>query len=102
MNNSTPANYSRRKESRYTPIKDNSKGVIESFTKVWSAPEDFESQVPYYAALIKIEGGKKIIAQVVDSDEIKIGSKVEACLRQLYSDGESGIITYGTKFKVIK
>lgn len=77
-------------------------GVIESFTVVYNAPKDFENQVPYILALIKLENGEKITSQIVDSDKIDIGMKVEPCLRRLYSDGEDGLICYGAKFRVVK
>ena len=77
-------------------------GVIESFSTIWNAPEGFERNVPYTLALIKLENDKKIFSEIVDSRDIKIGAKVEPCLRRVYSDGESGLLHYGTKFRIIK
>ena len=77
-------------------------GTIESFTKVYSAPSGFEKQAPYILALISLNNGKKITSQIVDYREVKIGDKVEPCLRRVYVDGRDGMIHYGTKFRVIK
>ena len=77
-------------------------GTIESFTIIYNAPQGFESRVPYALALIKLENGEKIVSQVVDSEKVEIGMKVESCLRKVYADGAAGIINYGAKFRVVK
>ena len=77
-------------------------GTIESFTRVYSAPLGFENQAPYILALVSLGNGKKITSQVVDCKEVRIGDKVEPCLRKVYVDGKDGLIHYGTKFRVIK
>lgn len=78
------------------------KGVIESFTIVHNAPKEFENQVPYILALILLDIGEKITSQIVDCKEVSIGMKVEPCLRKVYSDGDDGLIHYGTKFRPVK
>ncbi|MDP3765857.1 MAG: OB-fold domain-containing protein [Nanoarchaeota archaeon] len=77
-------------------------GTIESFTVVYNAPDGFEDKVPYVLALIKLENGEKIVSQIIDSDKIEIGMKVEPCLRKVYVNGDEGIISYGTKFRATK
>lgn len=77
-------------------------GVIESFTVVHSAPSGFEKYCPYILALINLSNGRRITSQVVDCKEVKIGDKVEPCLRKIYADASGGLIHYGTKFRVIK
>lgn len=77
-------------------------GAIESFTLVYNAPQGFEDEIPYVLALIKLENGEKIVSQIVDSEKVEIGMKVEPCLRKVYADGYDGLINYGTKFKVVK
>ena len=76
-------------------------GTIVSFSIVHNAPSGFEDNVPYAIALVALDDGSKIISQVVDSDRIEIGMKVELCLRKVYSDG-GGVISYGAKFRVMK
>jgi len=66
--------------------------------------ESFEKQVPYPVAIIKLEEGSQITAQIVDCniDEIKIGMKVESVFRRIQEDGYTGAIYYGYKFKPVK
>lgn len=97
-----PLSWRRSKEQcRLAGAIENITGVIDSFTVVHNAPKGFENQVPYILALISLSNGGKITSQIVDSKKVSIGTKVEPCLRRLYSDDE-GIIDYGTKFRVIK
>lgn len=96
--------YTRKKKENYGlagSIK-NVHGIIESFTAVYNAPSGFEKHVPYILALIALDNGEKVTAQVVDSKNIVIGMKVEPCLRKMYVDGDEGIIHYGTKFRLVK
>ena len=54
--------------------------------------------------IIKLNNDVNIVSQIVDSDleDIKIGANVKAVFRKILSDGDSGQIYYGYKFKVIK
>jgi hypothetical protein len=63
---------------------------------------NLEKHTPYTIAIIKLDEGPMLTAQVVDFDKIQIGMRVEACLRRMYCSGKSGIIHYGTKFRPIK
>lgn len=98
---SSPLNWRLSKE-RFKLARDNIKGVVESFTIVYNAPAGFEDHVPYILALIKLENGEKVTSQIVDSDKVEIGSKVEPCLRKIYTDEDYGLLHYGTKFRVTK
>ena len=54
---------------------------------------------PYVLAIVKLDEGPQITTQVVCSPEkAKIGMKVKSVFRRIVTDGESGIIHYGTKF----
>jgi hypothetical protein len=75
------------------------KGKIYSYSTIHYAPTGFEKQVPYEVAMIELDEGPKITAQLVDFDEIKIGMKVESCVRKIFVDGATGIIHYGIKFR---
>ena len=79
------------------------RGSIYSFTVVRDAPAGFEQFVPYPVALIKLEEGTIITAQLtdIDLDDIHIGMEVEMVTRKLKEDGENGIIVYGYKFRPI-
>jgi uncharacterized OB-fold protein len=76
------------------------KGKIVSFTQIHSGPEVFESKTPYCVAIIDLDEGARIEAQVMDCNyqALKIGMEVEAVFRKFYTSGEKGAIHYGTKF----
>src|SRR3990170_4062273 len=62
-----------------TPYAFSGKGEIYSYTIVYDAPKDFEGLAPYTVALIKLEEGPLITAQLTDVDNGKaeIGTPVE-------------------------
>ena len=78
------------------------KGEIYSFTRMVNAPAGFEEQAPYTVALIKLEEGPIVTAQLTDlgEQEVQIGMPVEMVTRKLRSDGdERGMLVYGYKFR---
>ncbi len=77
----------------------NGNGKIFAHSTVFYPPAGLEKQVPYTVAIIKLDEGPKMTAQVVEFDDLKVGMKVQSCVRELYSDGKSGIIHYGIKFR---
>ncbi len=94
--------YCRRKSmGKMKETKLSGKGEIVTYTIIHVGPENFEEQVPYPIAIIKLEEGPQITAQIVDCpiDEIKIGMKVESTFRKIQEDGYTGAIYYGYKFK---
>jgi hypothetical protein len=94
--------YCRRKSiGNMKEIKLAGKGEVVTYTIIHVGPEDFEEQTPYPIAIIKLEEGPQITAQIVDCplDEIKIGMKVESTFRKIQQDGHTGAIYYGYKFK---
>jgi uncharacterized protein len=80
------------------------RGEVYSFTTVQDAPEAFEEQTPYTLALIKLDEGPLVTAQLTDIDEpLQIGDRVEMVTRKLATEGRRGMIIYGYKFrKVLK
>jgi len=77
-------------------------GTVYSFTVVREAPQGFEEQSPYVLALIKLDEGAMITAQITDLDmgELpSIGDRVEMVTRKLTTEGERGMIVYGYKFR---
>ena len=94
--------YCRRKSlGKMEDIKLCGKGEIVTYTIIHVGPEAFEKQVPYPVAIIKLEEGPQITAQIVDCniDAVKIGMKVENAFRRIQEDGYTGAIYYGYKFK---
>ncbi len=75
-------------------------GTVESFTIVHDAPPAFARQRPYVLALIRLDEGPVLTAQIVDSvaSEIDIGKRVRSVFRKVREDGKGGIIQYGYKF----
>lgn len=82
-------------------LKLNGKGKIITYSIIHNSSEDFDKQTPYPIAIIKLDEGPKITAQIVDCkpEDIKIGMKVESTFRKIKQDGGVGAIYYGYKFK---
>ena len=76
-------------------------GEVFSYTTIYDAPAGFEHMAPYTVALIKLEEGPLVTAQLTDiaDDEVEIGMPVEMVTRKLRSEGEEGMIVYGYKFR---
>ena len=77
------------------------RGEVFSFTKMFNVPEGFKAQRPYTVALVKLEEGPMVTAQLTDvsEDEVRIGMPVEMVTRKLREEGEDGEIIYGYKFR---
>lgn len=77
-------------------------GEVYSFTTVQETPEGFDDQAPYMLALIKLDEGPLITAQLTDVDgEVAIGDRVEMVTRKLTTEGARGMIVYGYKFRKV-
>jgi len=97
--------YCRRKSiGKMKNIKLSGKGEVVTYTMIHDAPEQFEGQAPYPIAIIKLDEGPKLTAQIVDCDnkDVKIGMKVQSTFRKIQEDGWVGAIYYGYKFKPVK
>lgn len=77
-------------------------GKILTYTQLHEPLPGFETQAPFYLAIVELENGGRVLSQVVDSpdESVKIGAKVRATVRRVRVDGESGQILYGYKFVV--
>jgi uncharacterized OB-fold protein len=76
------------------------KGEVYSFTTVQDAPAGFEEQAPYMLAIIKLDEGPMVTAQLTDIDgPVEIGMRVEMVTRKLRDEGPQGMILYGYKFR---
>ena len=76
-------------------------GEVFSHSTVHNAPEGYEDQAPYTVALVKLEEGPLVTAQLTDvnNDEVKIGMPVEMVTRKIRTQGDEGLIIYGYKFR---
>src|SRR5215471_9521285 len=77
-------------------------GRIVTYTQLHEPLPGFEAQAPFYLAVIELQNGARVLAQVVDSpgESVKSGARVTATGRRVMVDGESGQIVYGYKFVV--
>ena len=94
--------YCRRKSmGKMKDLKFSGKGTVVTYTIIHDAPENFEGQAPYPIAIIQLDEGPKLTAQIVDCklEDVKIGMKVKSTFRKIQEDGYIGAIYYGYKFK---
>ena len=78
------------------------RGEVYSHTTVNDPPEGYEEQSPYAIAMIRLEEGPLVTAQLTDLGPygVEIGTPVEMVTRKLRSDGdERGMLVYGYKFR---
>jgi len=76
-------------------------GEVYSHTTVHTRPEGYEEMSPYTVALVKLEEGPLLTAQLTDvaNEEVEIGMPVEMVTRKLHTQGEEGLVVYGYKFR---
>jgi uncharacterized OB-fold protein len=77
------------------------RGEVFSFTTVLDPPAGYEENAPYTVALIRLEEGPMVTAQLTDLGDqpVEIGMPVEMVTRKLREDGERGMLVYGYKFR---
>ena len=78
------------------------KGEVYSHTTVHEAPTGFEDATPYTVAMIKLDEGPLVTAQLTDLEDkhVEIGMPVEMVTRKLRSaSDERGMLIYGYKFR---
>ncbi|MEX1246876.1 MAG: Zn-ribbon domain-containing OB-fold protein [Anaerolineales bacterium] len=78
------------------------KGEVYSYTTVYEAPEGYAEQAPYTLAMVKLDEGPLVTAQLTDLGKQKaaIGMPVEMVTRLLRSaTDERGMLIYGYKFR---
>jgi uncharacterized OB-fold protein len=78
------------------------RGEIVSYTTLQEVPEGFEENAPYVLALVRLDEGPMITAQITDLDgTLATGDKVEMVTRKLTTEGKRGMIVYGYKFRKV-
>ncbi|NCP15983.1 Zn-ribbon domain-containing OB-fold protein [bacterium] len=80
------------------------KGEIYSYTTIYEAPAGYDENAPYTVALVKLNEGPLVTAQLTDLGDqpIQIGMPVEMVTRKLRQDGdERGMLVYGYKFRPV-
>jgi uncharacterized OB-fold protein len=87
-----------------TPYTFSGRGEIYSYTTITDAPAGYEQAAPYTVALVKLEEGPMVTAQLTDlgDEPIAIGTPVEMVTRKLREDdGNKGMIVYSYKFRPV-
>lgn len=79
------------------------RGRVYSFSVVRQPPEGFEELPPYLIALVRLDEGPMVTAQLTDCDleQAAIDMPVEMVTRRLRDLGPTGLIVYGYKFRPI-
>ncbi|MCC7130641.1 MAG: Zn-ribbon domain-containing OB-fold protein [Anaerolineae bacterium] len=80
------------------------KGEVYSYTTIYEPPAGYEENAPYTVALVKLDEGPIVTAQLTDlgEEQVQIGTPVEMVTRRLRQDGdERGMIIYGYKFRPV-
>ena len=92
-----------RRTGKLDPYKLSPKGKIISYTITHAAASGFEDQAPYVLAVIELQDGPRLTAQITDCDpqDVNIGDEVEMVFRRMGQDGEDGVIYYGFKAKKV-
>ena len=77
------------------------RGTVYSYTTVYEPPAGFEAYAPYPVALVKLDEGPMVTAQLTDlgPDDLRIGLPVEMVTRKLSEQGDEGVILYSYKFR---
>ena len=77
------------------------RGEVYSFSTMYNVPRGYEEQKPYTIALVKLDDGPMVTAQLtdVDAEDVSIGMPVEMVTRKLREEGAEGQIIYGYKFR---
>ncbi len=86
-------------ETDLEPHRLSPRGKVYSYTQMAQAASGFAA--PHLMALVELDDGPVIAAQLtdVDADDIEIGMPVEMITRRLRETGPQGYLVYGYKFR---
>lgn len=85
---------------KLSPHQFSGEGVVELATVVRNPPQGFDLQAPYVMAMVRLDEGPRLTAQVVDAapERVVPGARVTRTFRKINEEGESGVVHYGYKF----
>ncbi|NOZ77425.1 MAG: Zn-ribbon domain-containing OB-fold protein [Euryarchaeota archaeon] len=88
-----------RRMSKLEPVKLRGEGEVVTYTVIHTGPEGFDKQTPYIMAIVELDDGPRLTAQIVDCrpEDVEIG-----VFRKIQEDGQAGLIHYGFKFVPVK
>lgn len=77
------------------------RGTLYSWSRVLLAARGYASMAPYTVAMIRLDEGPLISAQMADADgtDLSFGQPVEMVTRKIRDADEHGFIVYGYKFR---
>lgn len=78
-------------------------GVIVSWSIIRVPPADFGFQAPYAIAIVRLDDGQSICAQVADCKftDLAIGKNVRTIVRRTIQSETDDVIPYGIKVKLM-
>ncbi len=84
-----------------TPYTFSGLGEVYSYSTIYNAPDGYEENVPYTVALVKLDEGPVVTAQLADvePEKVAVGMPVEMVTRKIREEGDHGVIVYGYKFR---
>ena len=84
-----------------TPHVFSGRGEVYSYSTVHHPPRGYGEFAPYTVALVRLEEGPMVTAQLtdVDADQVHTGMPVEMVTRKVQGGGDQGAIIYGYKFR---
>ena len=91
------------KSKNFETVNLSREGKILTFTIIRVGPDKFSKETPYVVAIIELNDGVRLTAQVTDCDvdKIKIGDKLKLVFRKVQDEGLSGLHCYGYKAMLI-
>jgi len=86
-----------------TPFQFCGRGAVYSFSTLYTAPGILRKYTPYVVALVKLEEGPLVTAQLTDveREQVYIGMPVEMVTRKMRAEGDDGPIVYNYKFRPV-
>lgn len=90
---------SKCKSKSFKTVELSREGTILTFTVIRVGPDKFSKEIPYVVAIIELDDGVRLTAQVADCDinKVEIGDKVKLVFRKIQDEGKSGLHCYGYK-----
>ncbi len=78
-------------------------GTVVTFTIIHVGPDRFVEETPYAVGIVELDNGVRVTGQIVDCalEDIRIGSRARFVFRKIQEEGESGLICYGYKFRLM-
>jgi uncharacterized protein len=89
--------------AEWEPLVLSGRGAVYSYTMVHQPPDGYEGQAPYLLAMVRLDEGPLVTAQLTDCDaaDAAVDMPVEMVTRKLRDLGPDGLIIYAYKFRPV-